>query len=294
MIRAFGHTLTEAAISLLRAWRSSLLALAAIVSAVFVLGAFLIVSRAVDAAVGRWSEAAELSVFLRDDADEAARTAIERRLRSHAAIRDVRLVTAAEAAQRFAKSFPDLAPLVGASGETPLPVSLEASLHRDADVEDVLGLAASLREARGVADVRVDQELLAGIGRVTRAGRLVGGTLVAILLLAAALAIASVVRLSYVARRDEVDVLYLLGAPLSAIRGPFVTEGALQGALGTGLAVVLLAIVHRGVAGRYADVFAGLTIGFLPAWLAASLVAGGIVIGACAGLAAVAGQRADG
>jgi cell division transport system permease protein len=98
-------------------------------------------------------------------------------------------------------------------------------------VAAVLALADRIRTMPGVADVRVDQELLAGMVRIASAGRLIGGGLAAILVLAAALAIASVVRLSYVARRDEVDVLYLLGAPLASIRAPFVAEGALQGAL---------------------------------------------------------------
>jgi cell division transport system permease protein len=293
MVRRSLQIIREAAASLGRSWRTSALAVAAIVSAVFVLGAFLIVSRVVDDAVARWSEAAELSVFMREDADETARAAVERTLRQDSGVRDVRVVSTAEATRRFSKTFPDLAPLVGASGEAPLPASLEARLGREATVPAVMALADRLRKAPGVADVRVDQELLAGILNVTRAGRLVGGVLSAILILAAALAIASVVRLSYVARRDEVDVLYLLGAPLSAIRGPFVAEGALQGAVGTGVAVLLLAIAHAVVVRQYGSTIGDLPMRFLRGWQAAALVAGGIVMGAWAGFAAVRGQRGD-
>jgi cell division transport system permease protein len=152
-------------------------------------------------------------------------------------------------------------------------------------------LVERLRNTQGVADVRVDQELLAGIVRIARAGRLVGGGLVLILVCAAALAIASVVRLSYVARHDEVDILYLLGAPLSTIRAPFIAEGALQGALGTGVALLLLALVHFAIVRTYGGTVGDLPIAFLPGWLTASLVTGGIVIGGCAGFAAVSGQR---
>jgi cell division transport system permease protein len=145
----------------------------------------------------------------------------------------------------------------------------------------------------GVFDVRVDQQLLAGLLDLARVGRLVGGGLSAILMLAAGLAIASVVRLSYVARRDEVDVLFLVGAPLSAIRGPFVAEGALQGLAGTGAALALLALAHGAVSRRYADAFASLPVPFLPGWLIAALLGGGILVGGLTALAAVRHQRSD-
>jgi cell division transport system permease protein len=293
MRRRVARALSEAAVSLSRGWRSTLLAMAAIVSAVFVLGAFLLVSRAVDRAVGQWSEAAEMSVFLRDDIGAADRRAVEQTLREHAAVRDVVPITGEDATRRFAESFPDLAPLAGPGGDVQLPASLDARLHRDADVGAVMALADRVRALPGVADVRVDQQLLAGLLNVARLGRLVGGGLSAILILAAALSIASVVRLSYVARRDEVDVLFLLGAPLSAIRAPFVAEGAIQGALGTAGALALLAIAHELITRRYGEALANLPVSFLPAWLVAALLGGGMLVGAAPALAAVRGQRPD-
>jgi cell division transport system permease protein len=290
MGRRLWHGLVDASASLSRGWRSSILALAAIVSAVFVLGAFLVVSRNVDVALGRWSDAAELSIFLREDADAGQRAGLERTLREHAAVREVRSVDAEEARRRFVARFPDLAPLVALEGDTPLPASLEARLAREADVTGVMALADRLRRMPGVSDVRVDQDLLQNVLTLARVGRAVGGALSAILVLAAALAIASVVRLSYVARLDEVDVLYLLGAPLSAIRAPFVIEGALQGALGTCVALVLLAGAYAAALRTYAAVLGEVSPVFLPAWLLAALAAGGLLIGAWAGFAAVRRQ----
>ena len=49
---------------------------------------------------------------------------------------------------------------------------------------------------------------------------------------AAAVTVATVVRLGLHARRDEIEIMELVGAPLAFIRGPFVAEGLLQGGLG--------------------------------------------------------------
>ena len=61
-----------------------------------------------------------------------------------------------------------------------------------------------------------------------------------VLILAAIVTITSVLRLSYLSRREETDVLFLIGVPPGAIRGPFIAEGVLQALVGALVALVLL------------------------------------------------------
>ena len=51
-------------------------------------------------------------------------------------------------------------------------------------------------------------------------------------MLGAAFTVGAVVRLSLDARRDELDIMQLVGAPFAFIRGPFVVEGLLLGGMG--------------------------------------------------------------
>jgi cell division transport system permease protein len=60
------------------------------------------------------------------------------------------------------------------------------------------------------------------------------------LVAASALTIANVVRLALFARRDEIEIMQLVGTPIGFIRGPFVMEGVLQGAGGSLVALVAL------------------------------------------------------
>src|SRR5262245_14401891 len=100
MARRLAQALGEAVVSLLRGWRSTILALAAIVSATFVLGTFLIGSGVIDDAVERWTEAAELSVFLREGVSGDERQVIERALDASGLVQERRFVTADEARLR--------------------------------------------------------------------------------------------------------------------------------------------------------------------------------------------------
>ena len=69
------------------------------------------------------------------------------------------------------------------------------------------------------------------------------GTAVGILMaLAAAVTVATVVRLGLYARREELEIMTLVGSPLTFIRGPFVAEGVLQGGLGAVLSLPLAAV----------------------------------------------------
>lgn len=62
-----------------------------------------------------------------------------------------------------------------------------------------------------------------------------------VLAVAAALTVANIVRLACVARSDEIEIMRLVGAPLTYVRCPFVLEGILQGGVGASVALALLA-----------------------------------------------------
>src|SRR5207249_4639745 len=66
-----------------------------------------------------------------------------------------------------------------------------------------------------------------------------------------ALTVANVVRLALYARRDEIDIMQLVGAPQAYIRGPFVMEGILQGGIGALASLTALALGFLVLRGRY-------------------------------------------
>jgi cell division transport system permease protein len=146
-------------------------------------------------------------------------------------------------------------------------------------------LAQSVSQMPGVSDVRYDRRWLERLSSMAAAVRWTGVALSVVLILAAALTISNVVRLALLARRDEIEIMELVGAPMSMIRGPFICEGILQGAFGALLALLLLRVAF-GFARASLDVvaqFAGAdTAVFLAPSAALLLIAGGALVG-CAG-----------
>lgn len=289
------YAFDEASASLWRGRRSGLLSTATIAIALFVTGAFLVVTSNLERLAEEWSGAAEMSVYLADDIDGSGRAAVERELSSSSAVTTVVFVSKQAALERFRQTFPDLAGTVGSLDENPLPPSLDVRLRSTDDAQRTIdALVVKLRSMPGVADVRYDKEWLDRLLRGLRLLRIIGLSLGGALILAAALTIANVVRLALNARRDELDIMHLVGAPTAYVRGPFIMEGALHGGVGALVALVALALVFFATRDRFLMPLAAALnlsgVRFLPAGLLALVLLGGIGVGSLAGF--IASRRA--
>jgi cell division transport system permease protein len=291
-VRALRYAFDEAILSLWRGRQSGLLSTLTIALALFVLGAFLIVTANLERLGAEWSSAAEMSVYLTDDASIEERKTIEDLLKPGDLIASSEYVSKAEALVRFKRTFSDLATAVGTLGDNPLPASYEVRLRSGpATQSDVDNLGAKLRQTPGVADVRYDRQWIARVLSAIEIIRAVGLVLGLVLTFAAALTVANVVRLALFARRDELEIMQLVGAPAAFVHGPFVMEGVLQGGLGAVLALIGLVGAFVALRAQYlAPLVSASTVRFLPVELCALLVAGGMAVGCIGG--AVAAWRA--
>ena len=294
-MRALGYAFGEATGSLWRGRRSGLLSIGTIALALFVLGGFLIVTANLERLGAEWSRSAEMSVYLSDDVTDAERRAIERALAPSDVVASQEYVSKAAALARFKDTFSDLAGSLETLGDNPLPASYEVRLKPGPAAEAAVdSLGAQLRETPGVADVRYDREWLGRLMSVVTIVRGVGLVMGAVLTVAAALTVASVVRLALHARREEVEIMQLVGAPPAYIRGPFVMEGVIQGGVGALVALAALAVAFFSLRATYLTPLASAvnltSFDFLPAGLAVLLVVGGMLVGCIGGLVAAWGR----
>jgi cell division transport system permease protein len=290
-MRALEYALAEAWASLWRGRRSGVLSVATIALALFVLGGVLILTVNLERLATEWSSTADMSVYLKDEATDTERAEIERALAPSAVVEGHQFVSKAEALTRFKQTFGELAATADALGDNLLPASYDVRLKTGAAAQsDVDALGAALRKTPGVADVRYDREWLDRLMDAISAVRAVGVGLGVVLVVAAAFTVSAVVRLALVARREEVEIMELVGAPPVYIRGPFVMEGVLQGGLGATAALIALAIAFLALRGHYLNPMANVvnlsSVRFLPWQLSAALVLGGMAVGCAGGLVA--------
>ncbi|HEX9297133.1 MAG TPA: permease-like cell division protein FtsX [Polyangiaceae bacterium] len=279
-----------------RVWRSGrgdlklyLLSIFSLAVAFVCLASALLVLVNLRAVEARWARAGRISVYLRDGLPDEQLAALRRALEQTPGIASTRYMSSADARRDMVDD--------GVSGSLAVlpveafPSSIELSLENDATEERVAALVQKLRELPSVESVETYQRWTERVSALVRGGVMASAVLALVVLAAVISVIGSTMRLALHRRRVEVEVLKLVGATDRFVRGPFLVEGAAQGALGALASLALLGVLYLIVRGKFDDDL-GLLLGVHPTFLPWEFVVGMVAAGATLGAAsAFAGVR---
>jgi cell division transport system permease protein len=225
-------------------WRNPAMSIAATltVSLMLLLFAFFIVTdRGLQAAVAALEAKVEIILNLDDAAKPSDILALKARIEKDPAVSRVDYVTKAQALERLrelAQRKEDFA-LVDI-GANPLPASLEVKL---ANAQDAGRLAGLLNDEVGhgvVTEVINNPTVVEKLLTITRVLSFGGVAVLAMMLFVALFVIVNTIRVAVHARRDEIEIMQLVGATDWFVSWPFIFEGMLVGVFG---AVVALAVL---------------------------------------------------
>ena len=118
-----------------------------------------------------------------------------------------------------------------------LPASLEISAK---DPKDLSSLAAAIKGSDGVDEVVYQRDVVNSLLAWTNAIRLIGGLLATLLAIDSLLIMGTVIAMKVALKRDEIEILMLVGASPWSIRAPFILEGGTYGLFGGALASLIL------------------------------------------------------
>jgi cell division transport system permease protein len=281
LLRAVSYFVSEALTSLWRSRMVNAVSIGTIAISLFVLGAFLTVASALSGLVTRWTETVQVIVYLEDKLEPRVRESLENRLRDDPAVASLQYVSRELALERFRAMFRDLSSLPEDLGENPFPASLEVNLRPERQSPaEVERLAKAFGDVPGVREIQYDLLWIERLSTGVRLVRVVGAFLGGVLVLAAVFTISNVIRLTIYAREDELDIMRLVGATRAYVKGPFVTEGMIQGGLGGFAASLLLWTALSWLSGNLAtsDLLPHATLALSPE-VGALLVALGMAVG---------------
>lgn len=196
-----------------------------------------------------WLSSTSVSLFLRAELDDGERAAILERVRRHPLVKSAVLVTPQQGlrtlAERLGAENPAQAALAGLEGDV-LPYSIDFDVV--VDYRKRLGeIAKAFRNIPGVEEVVYTERVLDRVEQFFTVTQAVGAFFLALLALAFYLTIAHATRLSLHARREELQILDLVGATRGVIRSAFVVEGVLISAAAFALALALVALCYAAV-----------------------------------------------
>jgi cell division transport system permease protein len=220
---------------------TSAVAVATIGVCLVLVGAFTLLLRNMEDLLDDFGDELQVTAYLEEGLPQAARLELLARVARLDGVESARLVSEQEALRRFRAGVGQGAAFLEGLGENPLPASLEITLgesrRSSAGMREVTAALAALP---GIDDLSSGQDWVEGYLRAVALVRGLGIGLGLILALATLLIVANTIRLAVLARRDELEILALVGAGRAFVSTPFLLEGLVEGACGGALALALL------------------------------------------------------
>lgn len=234
--------------------------------------------------VEQWSSKVVVTVYFDNEPQPQELALLKSRIATLPGTASTAYVSKAEAMNRFRDRLKGQESLLdGVSADT-LPSSLEIFLTREYRSSEAVDMyAARLKKVPGVGEVQYGEEWVRKFLTFFRFIRILGLLIASFLLMAVLFIVSNTIRLTILARSDELEIQALVGATPLFIKAPFLIEGVLQGAAGAFLAVVLLTAGYFALLSNTANFLAfnpaeaGLV--FLPNLHLAMLIIGGALLG---------------
>ena len=232
-------------------WRHSpgvnLLAVVTLATTLFLAGLVMLVLSNLEHQLQLQRENIQVQVYLADEIDAGSHAAVELELARMAGVAGVDYIDKNEAVRRYSEWAEQLVDLLDELETNPLPASFEVTLEAGPDAEaHGEAIVAVLTGRPAVEEVRFDRDWLRKLEALLGLARIGGSGLAVVIFAAVIIVMASVLRLAVYARRDEIDIMLLVGATPSFVRGPFLVAGLGQGLLASILAVLLVEGARRG------------------------------------------------
>jgi len=211
---------------------------------ILIVSAFMLFVTNTGELINLWKRGVVIMAYLEPGASEDDTGALQQRLRQMSAVAGVRFISRQQALEQLKSQMKDQAFIFEHLPENPLPDAFEIRLSPSIqDWQRIEALAGRIRRLPAVDEVEYGQKWLARFSSLLGLFRLVGSAMGGIFFMATVFIVANTIRLVIYSRRDEVEIMRLVGATDRFIKVPFYIQGLIQGTLGGLVGLTALFVV---------------------------------------------------
>ena len=182
-----------------------------------------------------------IEVFLKDETTKEQAANMITSIREMQGVENAEYITKEQAMEEFKTRWGSNAYLLDGLADNPLPNSIRITLSELESGDFIATTAASLP---GVEDVRFYRE---EVGKVIKVSNTIqkGALIVIIFLVVVSLVVVSnTIKLTVMARQDEIQNMRYVGATNWFIRGPMFLEGIIIGCISAAISIVLSSVIY--------------------------------------------------
>ena len=246
-ITTFGRIIRTGMVNFVRGLWLALAAMAIMVITLTIILFSVVVNATFGHTVDQIANQVDVSVFLKDDTTDAQAKAFVKRVQSQPDVKRVEYLNKEQAKQNFINQNGGNESLQTAVIETGNPIP--ATIHvYPRDLNDIAGITKYLTRGENKTLQTADspsyngdrKKAIDNITHATNILRRAGVAAVVIFALISVLIIFNTIQMAIFNRRDELQIMRLLGASTWFIRGPFVVESIIYGLLSAVASVLII------------------------------------------------------
>ncbi|NQT55912.1 MAG: ABC transporter permease [Desulfobacteraceae bacterium] len=219
--------------------------LGTMVVSLLIFGTFLLVFVNINTWIEGWGHSLTMSVYLQDGIKEKNREKIASHIRSLPAAEIKRFISKEEALKDLKSVLGSEAGLLKDLSKNPLPASFEVIFKYVTDLRsDPQIIKKELESIDGVEEVQYSEEWLKRFEGLMNMIKLVGFIIGGLLFIGILFIVINTIKLTIYSRKEEIEILKLVGATDWFVKTPFLLEGVIQGMLSGILAILTLFSVY--------------------------------------------------
>ena len=230
----------------------TLASVSAVTVTLILVGVFTIIMMNLNKVASDLENDVEIKVLIDETADEAAEEKLLAQIKNLPEVVEMNYSTKEEELEDLVKDFGDDFKLFEQSNPLRNVVYVKAS-----EPQQTANLAKKIDKFDYIYDVKYGEGKVEKLFNVLNISRNIGLVLILGLLFTAIFLISNTIRITIIARRDEIEIMKLVGASNSFVRIPFVLEGMWLGLLGSVIPIALVATLYHNVYKTFAPKLKG-------------------------------------
>lgn len=255
-----------------------------IVFSLLIFSIFLLVLLNLNKLLAHWEGEIQVICYVKEGLSSHEVKHLEKNVLDMKGVKSIKYVSKSDAALLFQRLFAGQEGVLGGLDLSILPASFEIQLEQEFHRGQGLSqFVKTLSQLKGITDVQYGREWITRLSTIVHLLRWGQWILGSILFLAISFIVSNTIRLTIYSRREEIEIMRLVGSTTGHIKVPFLIEGFFQGVSGAVLALGLLFLLYQSFllrSGPLVKAYFGPTLfSFLPWDTIGGVITAGISLG---------------
>jgi len=257
-----------------------------------VLGLFFLLFVNLSSLLSTWDKHVQLIVFLDNDISRSSKNKLEQKFELNKKIKSFTFISRSQAWASFRNTFSEKSKFVMSIDSNPLPASYELKFTNELGrLVNIREFNKVLKEMNGVESLEYGEKWISRFEKFILFFRIFIISFGLVLFFGMILIVSNTIKISIYTRKEELDLMLLLGARNQFIKAPLIMEGILQGIVGVLIGLVGVKLVHVFLDfqfhGTLSSIFRGIEFQYLTNNLVLSMFGAGIFVGMFGSLVSV-------